>query len=48
MNARKPHPGECMIAIGSDHAAFEFKEAVKAWLAEKGYRVQDFGTCNAE
>lgn len=33
-----------MIAIGSDHAAFEFKEAIKAWLAEKGYEVQDFGT----
>lgn len=33
-----------MIAIGSDHAAFEFKEAIKAWLTEKGYELQDFGT----
>ncbi|HEV2136077.1 MAG TPA: ribose 5-phosphate isomerase B [Terracidiphilus sp.] len=37
-----------MIAIGSDHAAFEFKEAIKAWLAEKGYQLRDFGTCGNE
>ena len=37
-----------MIAIGSDHAAFEFKEAMKAYLLEKGYEVQDFGTCGTE
>jgi ribose 5-phosphate isomerase B len=37
-----------MIAIGSDHAAFEFKEAIKAWLEEKGYPVQDYGTCGKE
>ena len=33
-----------MIAIGSDHAGFEMKEALKAHLKEKGYEVQDFGT----
>lgn len=33
-----------MIAIGSDHAAFEFKEAVKSWLIEQGHAVKDFGT----
>lgn len=37
-----------MLAIGSDHAAFEFKEAIKAYLMEKGYLVQDFGTCGTE
>lgn len=35
-----------MIAIGSDHAAFDFKEAIKAWLLERGYEVKDFGTCD--
>lgn len=37
-----------MIAIGSDHAAFEFKEAIKAWLIEKGCQLQDFGTCGTD
>lgn len=37
-----------MIAIGSDHAAFEFKEAIKAWLIEQGCAVQDFGTCGPD
>lgn len=37
-----------MIAIGSDHAAFEFKEAIKHYLTEKGYQLQDFGTCSTE
>jgi ribose 5-phosphate isomerase B len=32
------------VAIGSDHAGFEYKEAVKKWLQEKGYSVKDFGT----
>ena len=32
------------IAIGSDHAGFEYKEATKKWLTEKGYTVKDFGT----
>lgn len=33
-----------MIAIGSDHAGFEMKEALKAHLEERGYEVRDFGT----
>ena len=32
------------IAIGSDHAGFEYKEAIKKWLTHKGYEVKDFGT----
>ena len=32
------------IAIGSDHAGFAIKEALKQYLTEKGYDVKDFGT----
>jgi ribose 5-phosphate isomerase B len=32
------------IAIGSDHAGFEYKEAVKKWLESEGFAVIDFGT----
>src|SRR5690606_31872791 len=32
------------IAIGSDHAGYEFKELLKSFLTEKGYTVIDFGT----
>lgn len=32
------------IAIASDHAGFDYKEAVKKFLIEKGYEVEDFGT----
>jgi ribose 5-phosphate isomerase B len=31
------------IAIGGDHAGFEYKTAVIAWLKEKGYQVNDQG-----
>lgn len=32
------------IAIGSDHAGFEYKEFLKKWLVRNGYSVKDFGT----
>jgi ribose 5-phosphate isomerase B len=32
------------IAIGSDHAGFEYKEKIKSLLSELGYIVNDFGT----
>ena len=32
------------IAIGADHAGFDYKEAVKKWLLEQGFTVKDFGT----
>lgn len=36
------------IAIGCDHAGFEYKEALKAWLSAKGHEVKDFGTHSAD
>jgi ribose 5-phosphate isomerase B len=32
------------IAIGSDHAGFEYKQALKQWLEYNNYTVTDFGT----
>jgi ribose 5-phosphate isomerase B len=32
------------LAIGSDHAGFAYKEAIKAMLAASGHTVGDFGT----
>jgi ribose 5-phosphate isomerase B len=32
------------IALGCDHAGFEYKEAVKKMLTDAGHIVQDFGT----
>ena len=32
------------IALGADHAGFERKETLRAWLESQGYEVQDFGT----
>jgi ribose 5-phosphate isomerase B len=36
------------IAIGSDHAGFNFKERIKPLLIELGHTVQDFGTHSTE
>ena len=36
------------IAIGSDHAGFEYKEKIKILLAVLGHEVRDFGTFSAE
>jgi len=32
------------LAIGSDHAGFAYKRAIKAMLVSQGHTVQDFGT----
>jgi ribose 5-phosphate isomerase B len=32
------------IAIGSDHAGFAYKEAIKRMLTAEGHTVRDFGT----
>src|SRR5688572_26075747 len=31
------------IAIGSDHAGFEYKELLKVWLQKNNFEVKDFG-----
>lgn len=31
------------VAIGCDHAGFEYKTAIVKWLNEKGYQVTDMG-----
>jgi ribose 5-phosphate isomerase B len=36
------------IAIGADHAGFEYKELLKKWLEKNGYGLKDFGTYNAD
>jgi ribose 5-phosphate isomerase B len=37
-----------MIAIGSDHAGYEMKEALINWVAQQEIPVIDFGTDSAE
>ena len=32
------------IAIGSDHAGYRYKEAIKDFLLQRGHEVRDFGT----
>ncbi len=36
------------IAIGSDHAGFEYKEKIKELLVSLGHEVKDFGTHSNE
>lgn len=36
------------IAIGSDHAGYNYKEAIKAMLLAEGHTVRDFGTHSPE
>lgn len=36
------------IAIGSDHAGFEYKEALRNWLLKNGYELKDFGTYSTD
>jgi len=36
------------IAIASDHAGFEYKEAIRAWLGAHGHDVKDFGTFGSD
>jgi ribose 5-phosphate isomerase B len=36
------------IAMASDHAGFELKEAVKRWLVAEGHQVEDVGTHSEE
>lgn len=36
------------IAVGGDHAGFEYKSELIAFLEEEGYTVKDYGTHSAE
>jgi ribose 5-phosphate isomerase B len=36
------------VAIGADHAGFEYKQHLAQWLREQGHTVQDFGTHTAD
>jgi ribose 5-phosphate isomerase B len=36
------------IAIGSDHAGFEYKKELSVWLKENDHQVLDFGTYSDE
>jgi ribose 5-phosphate isomerase B len=36
------------IAIGSDHAGFEYKEAFITWLKKNNHAVRDFGTYSVD
>jgi len=36
------------IALGSDHAGYRYKEAIKAMLLTDGHTVRDFGTDSTE
>ena len=36
------------IALGTDHAGYEYKERIKRYLIERGHEVRDFGTDSAQ
>jgi len=36
------------IAIGSDHAGFQYKDKIKDFLESSGHNVTDFGTHSEE
>ncbi len=36
------------IALGTDHAGYEYKERIKEYLTEQGHEVTDFGTYSAK
>ena len=42
------HSGPKAVAIGADHGGFNLKEALKGFLADKGYQVIDCGTNSTE
>ncbi|RZJ79467.1 MAG: ribose 5-phosphate isomerase B [Flavobacterium sp.] len=41
-----PLENKLKIAIGSDHAGFDYKEMLKSFLS--GYEIKDFGTYSAD
>src|ERR1043166_7846494 len=41
---RRGQRAERIVAVGADHGGYPMKEELKAFLAELGHRVRDFGT----
>jgi ribose 5-phosphate isomerase B len=35
---------ELPLAMGADHAGYEYKEAIEQWLSEQGWTIEDKGT----
>jgi ribose 5-phosphate isomerase B len=46
--ARGGPRAEKIVAVGADHGGYPLKEELKAFLAELGHRVRDFGTNSKE
>ena len=44
MNIHSPFNLFQPIAIGCDHAGFDYKEELKKYLVGQGFNVKDFGT----
>lgn len=42
------NPSDSKLVIGSDHAGFDLKETLKAYLAELEYRCEDVGAFSTE
>ena len=40
--------GQITIAIGADHAGFEYKALLQKYLNDKGFNLKDFGTNSAD
>ena len=45
---RRGSRAEKIIAVGADHGGYPMKEELKAFLAELGHRVRDFGTNSSD
>ena len=45
---RRGPRAEKIVAVGADHGGYPMKEELKAFLAELGHRVRDFGTDSKE
>lgn len=36
------------IAVGGDHAGYDYKQTLLGWLEDQGYETKDFGTYSSE
>jgi ribose 5-phosphate isomerase B len=46
--SRNAGSGVKSISLGCDHGGFEYKQKLKSYLGEKGFRIHDFGTNSKE